>query len=219
MDDWFFPSVTYSTLLQGLESKAHLVHARRGNPPSVISCMWAFDSLCLGFLAGIEDGSGAITLVATPCYVYVLGSGGQVLRHERYDPDQPVVLPPWSRDEPLPILLHPPATNVRNKGKNIIIHTGNSTENKHRNSTTTIFDAPQSSDILEGLFALIAPTPTSRSAHHKGGPRTTMLLGSHSEGEYKRSVLGEYSCGRALEWKLRITENFHRVWAQRKKSL
>lgn len=29
-----------------------------------------------------------------------------------------------------------------------------------------------------------------------------------AEGEYKRSVLGEYSHRRALEWKLRITESF-----------
>ena len=38
-----------------------------------------------------------------------------------------------------------------------------------------------------------------------------MLLGSHSEGDFKRSALGEYSIRRTLEWKLRITEVFHRI--------
>src|ERR1700692_1217709 len=43
------------------------------------------------------------------------------------------------------------------------------------------------------------------------GPRSTMLLGSHSEGEFRRSALGEYSFWRTLEWKLRMTEVFHRI--------
>jgi len=76
-----------------------------------------------------------------------------------------------------------------------------------------MYNAPyERSDILEGLHTLIAPTPTSHSARHKDGPHSTVLLGSHSEGEYKCSVLGEYSWRRALKWKLRITESFHRAW-------
>ena len=38
-----------------------------------------------------------------------------------------------------------------------------------------------------------------------------MLLGSHSEGDFRRSALGEYSNRRTLEWKLRMSEVFHRL--------
>ena len=54
--------------------------------------------------------------------------------------------------------------------------------------------------------------PTLRPAHYRSsGPHSTVLLGSHSEGDFRRSVLGEYSKRRTLEWKLRITEIFHRL--------
>ncbi|KAJ7771620.1 hypothetical protein B0H16DRAFT_1451715 [Mycena metata] len=53
----------------------------------------------------------------------------------------------------------------------------------------------------EGRFARIAPTPASRPAHHKGGPRSTnaFWVQHGMEGECRRSALGECSLDAQVE--------------------
>lgn len=62
------------------------------------------------------------------------------------------------------------------------------------------------------ILTLIEPTPTSRSAHPEVAHTLPDDIGFHPalEGEYKRSVLEEYShYRRALEWILRMYGDIH----------